>query len=79
MSAVTARIRIVLDIVLKLYDIADRKRSDGVYSFCVDTYNPEVVVERLKNTPSASAHAWKQRAAKHWEPGIADSISEGID
>jgi len=51
MSAVTARIRIVLDIVMKSYDIADRKRSDGVYSFCVGKYNPEVMVERLKNTP----------------------------
>ncbi len=46
MRAVTARIRIVLDIVLKSYDIVKGGSRNGVYSFCVDTHNPEVMVER---------------------------------
>src|SRR5258708_3467447 len=78
MSAVTARIRIVLDIVLKSYDIADWKRSDGVYSFCVGKYNPEVIVERLKDTPPG-VFSCVETAGRLGikELSTADSIPEG--
>ena len=78
-SAVTVSIMIVLEIVLKSYDIADRKWSDGVYSVCVDIHNPRVMAERLKIPPWLLITSGNSGRAKHWGSCIVDSIQEGID